>query len=250
MVIKTVKKLSKYEEFFAFEAKGDSSKVKKKSFDDTVTDYTDDLPDEEVNNDDEEIDDTVTDYTDDIEEVEDTESEDSGDENVDDFDLGDGTDYTEDDSINDDSEPASQDESNDVDTSDEGTDYTADVKSDDINADTSEDDTTNDNSAEDDSNDTAIQKYNLYREFMRLYLSYKKYISKLENIVKDNVEGNIVITVVTNKLRELRDLIYEYLTIKFHSTEYSEALLFFHTCIETTEILFKMIKNNEIFIKH
>lgn len=235
MIIKTKKQVSKYDEFFALEADtpAKGTKVRKAKLNDTVTDYTDENDDTQTKQTDTPEDTTTTDYTDEN----DDDSNETQDDTEADADNSEETDYTDE---NDDG-TTSEDQSSDGET-----DYT-----DETNPDNT-DDTTSDNpddSQDGDNEDIQTQKYNLYREFMRLYSSIKRYISKLENTVKDDINGNMVIISVTKKLREIQDLIYEYLTVKFHSTEYSEALLYFHTCIETIELTFKLLKNNEIFIK-
>lgn len=235
MVIKTKKVVSKYDMFFALEADSTAkgTKIKKATIDDTVTDYTEENDNTEVKDDETK----TTDYTDEANTQPSNtniEANNNGDENND----TEGTDYTEN------PEDGSEDQSTSLDDS-EGTDYTE-------NPENPEDGTTptDDNAEEEDSNeDIQTQKYNLYREYMRLYTAMKRYINKLENTVKDDIDGNMVIISVTKKLREIQDLIYEYLTVKFHSTEYAESLLYFHTCIETIGLTFKLLKNNEIFIK-
>lgn len=232
MIIKTRKQVSKYDEFFAMEADtpAKGTKVRKAKLDDTVTDYTDE---NDVTQPTKDTDTTTTDYTNDV----DTDENESSEDNQGGDNTNAETDYT--DENNDDT--TSEDQSSDGET-----DYTDETDTDNPT------DTTIDNTEDDQdesSEDTQTQKYNLYREFMRLYSSIKRYISKLENTVKDDINGNMVIINVTKKLREIQELIYEYLTVKFHSIEYAEALLYFHTCIETIELTFKLLKNNEIFIK-
>lgn len=209
MVIKTIPETSNLEKFFIFEAKTSTNNVKETPI--QSTDYTDDA---ELN---------ASSPDDKTSTANDTTDSKSG-----------GTDNQEDDTSDDDTSSA------------DATDYTDDGDTGDDSTEDNLDDGTNN---EEDNSDEKVQKYNLYREFMRLYASTKKYENKLSNMVKDSIEGNMVISNVTKKLSEIKKLIYEYLTIKFHSVEYAEALLYFHTCVESIELLLKIIKNNETFIK-
>lgn len=95
---------------------------------------------------------------------------------------------------------------------------------------------------------TNIRKYNLYRDYIRLYNSIGSYIEKLETSRPDNIESNIVINSVLNKLHRTKDSLYEYMTIKYTDASYLASLMFFQQAISVVRLCFSLIRNNKPFI--
>lgn len=88
----------------------------------------------------------------------------------------------------------------------------------------------------------STRKYMLYLEFMSLHNSCENFISKLESISRDNIQENRVIQISANNLREIRDLLYDYMVIKFSSNSYVQSLLFYQKMIVAVQLIFRQIK--------
>lgn len=88
----------------------------------------------------------------------------------------------------------------------------------------------------------STRKYNLFKEFMALYNACENYISKLENILKDDTTVNQIIMVCTNNLREIKSILYDYMTIKYPVNSYVQSLLFYQKMIASVQLVFAMLK--------
>ena len=89
----------------------------------------------------------------------------------------------------------------------------------------------------------STRKFKLYNQFIALYRSLENYISKLEKIVRDDESSNKVIIYCTNRFRELRDILYDYIIIKFVQNNYIQNLLFYEKLIATTQLTLKILRN-------
>lgn len=217
MIIREYPKKSNLHNFFIFEADGDDAKV-------TTTTVT-------ASNDDQ------TDYTDDVDESEPTSEpvEVSADDNE-------TTDYTTDENDN-------YDESNEDDSG--ATDYTSDEESETDDTEEANDENVNvyDTAPEETVQDESTKRYNLFRELIYLYNSNKSFISKLENIVRDDIEGNSIVNITVNKLRDVEEIMFEFMTIKFMNSTYIEALTFYESILAVIKLNFQILKNNEPYLK-
>lgn len=96
----------------------------------------------------------------------------------------------------------------------------------------------------------STRKYNLFKEFMSLYTALENYISKLENNVKDDLELNQINKMAVENLRELKDLTYDYMTIKFDVSTYVQSLVFYQLMVVGVQSVFNLInsttKTNQI----
>ena len=192
----------------------------------------------------------------------DIEADDAG---QDDVDYSDGVPQDDEDNAQDDAGNETQDDIPNDDNQDDGgsVDYSEDVPEDDGEDQTNngtdegqgddqgeqnnETETQDDEAAENDAA-TNIRKYNLYRDYIRLYNSIGSYIEKLEASRPDNIESNIVINSVLNKLHRIEDSLYEYMTIKYTDAPYLASLMFFQQAISTVRLCFSLIRNNKPFI--
>ena len=111
---------------------------------------------------------------------------------------------------------------------------------------------TNDDTTGGDGNDTpnapgveldSTRKYNLYKEFMSLYNATDNYISKLENILKNDYEENQIIRISVNNLREIKDILFDYMTIRFQLNTYVQSLLFYQKMVVSVQLVFKLLKS-------
>jgi hypothetical protein len=241
-VIRTPK--SNFEKFFVFEADGKKparvTKVTPNTEEDE-NDYTQD-PDNQNSDTDtpEDNQDSTNDETDDaMNDLDNLTNDNPEDDNNDsDSDNNSGNSENENDAMNDlDQLTGDDQEDDDTDNSDSG----------------EEDNTTDGEENQVDQapeqNNDAFKKYSLYRDLVSLYNTVNAYIGKLESILKDNIEANLVIKTVTAKLRDVEDLMYDYMTIKFQSDTYIQALIFFESIIAIIGLNFKMLKNNQIYLK-
>lgn len=89
----------------------------------------------------------------------------------------------------------------------------------------------------------STRKYNLYKEYMSLYNSCDNYISKLENILRDDNEENQIIRISTNNLREIKDIISDYMTIRFQLNTYVQSLLFYQKMVVAVQLVFNLLKS-------
>ena len=89
----------------------------------------------------------------------------------------------------------------------------------------------------------STRKYKLFQSYISLYNATNNYISKLENNVKDDIIINRVIKEATNRLREIRELCYDYMLIKFEISTYTQSLMFYETLIVAIQTVFRMISD-------
>lgn len=99
----------------------------------------------------------------------------------------------------------------------------------------------------------STRKYNLFKEYMSLYNACNNYISKLENILKDDTLQNQIIRTSVNNLRDIKDIIYDYMTIKYPINSYIQSLLFYQKMKVSIQLIFSLLKNsknNSATVKH
>ena len=103
----------------------------------------------------------------------------------------------------------------------------------------------------------STRKYNLFENYMSLANAINNYISKLEKNMSDDYVQNQVYKVATEKLREIHDLCYDYMTLRFEISTYVQSLLFFQELVIMVQMVFdliekskKVIKNSNTKLKH
>ena len=89
----------------------------------------------------------------------------------------------------------------------------------------------------------STRKYNLYKEYMSLYNACDNYISKLENILKNDFEENQIIRISVNNLREVKDILFDYMTIRFSLNTYVQSLLFYQKMVVAVQLVFNLLKS-------
>ena len=72
---------------------------------------------------------------------------------------------------------------------------------------------------------------------------------KIRAVVKDDPSQNAVINKVVDNLNDLHDGMYEYMTIKFMTATYVEAVIYFETVINCVRLNFELLRNNKINLK-
>ena len=89
----------------------------------------------------------------------------------------------------------------------------------------------------------STRKYNLFKDFMSLYTAIDNYIFKLEDGINDDIDTNQIIKVSVNKLREIKDLTYDYMIIKFETQTYVQSLLFYQNLVVAIQVVFRLLSN-------
>ena len=213
------------------------------------TDYTkgaEDTPEQEddTTNDTDDQNDTITD---DAAETDNTEDDEDGAE-----DYAENEDTATDDGAEEETDDTAEDEET---GEDDATDYTADDGGDDNNDTTEGDDgngqTEQPNEDENDGNKKdgeQRKKYVMYTRFIKLHSVIDRFITKLHTIVKNDVTENAVIKVVSNNLIDLKNNIYEYMTVKYKSASYLEIHIFYETAISCVRLNFSLLSTNNINI--
>lgn len=260
MIIRKLPRQSKMHSFFVFEANTKKEKVKKTVVEADTQDETDysgdiesdnpeDLADEIV------ADDEETDYSDELD-TEEEPTEDITDEDIDsETDYSDGIDdgdMSADESDNKNLlEEQNSNQEDDMEFDDGSTDYTDGVSDEEGDENTPNETAPTEEEPTEESNDPqlALKRYNLFRDIVFLYNSNKAFISKLENIIRDDVEGNAIMNIVVGKLRDVGDIVYEFLTVKYMTSTYVESLSFYHTVLATIKLTFRLLQNNQQYLK-
>ena len=143
-------------------------------------------------------------------------------------------------------------QSDDSDTDDE--DYTQDADNNDD--DNKQSDDSDDNKSEEQTTEDKKEKYkkfNLYKDFINLRTTTDNYISRLENQISDSIECNRMYKDITNRFKNINDLAYDYMVIKFNTANYFESFLFYQRMIAAMQfnidLLSKVRKKEENLFK-
>jgi hypothetical protein len=89
----------------------------------------------------------------------------------------------------------------------------------------------------------STRKYNLYKEFMSLFNACDNYISKLENMLRNDYEENQILRISVNNLREIKDILNDYMSIRFQLNTYVQSLLFYQKMVVAVQLVFKLLKS-------
>lgn len=212
------------------------------------TDFTDDSGGEDTGdagNDDDTGDEPVsddTDFTDDSGDGENIDAGDpAGDDAATDEPVSDDTDFTDD--TGDDSGDTEGDSSGDEPVTDD-TDFSDDSSGDDSGeGDSSTDDGTDDSGDGEKPSDEQIRKYSLYKKFTRLNETLDTICDSLSIMMSDNSEINQKYKTVAQKLKELNQLLSEYMILKFTSASYIQSMLFYQRSLAIVDINLNILKD-------
>ena len=84
---------------------------------------------------------------------------------------------------------------------------------------------------------------------MSLSNAIDNYINKLEVKMGDDADETALLKTATDKLREINDLCYDYITLKFEISTYVQSLLFFQKLVVMIQMVFDMINNGQKSLK-
>ena len=193
---------------------------------DDLTDPAEDepeVPDEDLDTEETPTEDTadegivVDDETIETDDLDDTNGEDTGDDpNVNDTEEDDGTE----DIVTDD-DPAITDDEADA--------------PDDPNTD--DQDTGDENAGEKDTDEEEkIHKQNLFKKFITLRTSVENYDAKLSSMIGIDADTHEMITEISEKLRSLAEMMYDYMVLKFKKNSYLESMLFYQRTVAAVNL--------------
>ena len=86
-----------------------------------------------------------------------------------------------------------------------------------------------------------MRKYTLFNEFINFGNAITNYIEKLENLVMDDPGQNQVIKYVIKTLHNIKDMIYDYINMKFELSTYFAARTFFDEMYVATQVTIGML---------
>lgn len=95
----------------------------------------------------------------------------------------------------------------------------------------------------------STRKYALFLNFEILLNALTNYINKLENNIGDDLNTNKILKAACTKLREIKDLCYEYMIMKFELDTYVKALLFYQNAIVMTQAVFTLLQRIKVHKK-
>lgn len=167
----------------------------------------------------------------------------------------------EDDNNDDNSTSDANSNSDDDNTEDGSNDMDSDphsVSGDDENPDaSSSDDKSSDNDGKDDDKKEDkpgtdfenMRRYNLYKKFMTLNDSINGYTDTLDALVYDDDTLNAVTKTASQKLKQLSEIMYDYMTLKFENDSYTQALLFYHEVNAGVRMCFDLLESGNMNIR-
>ena len=170
----------------------------------------------------------------------------------DDNDSSDSSDSGSSDSGSSDDDSNSEDGSNDMDSDPHS------VSGDDENPDASsgDDSKSSDNNNGDDKKEDKpgtdfenMRRYNLYKKFMSLNDSINGYTDTLDALVYDDDTLNAVTKTASQKLKQLSEIMYDYMTMKFENDSYTQALLFYHEINAGVRMCFDLLESGNANIR-
>ena len=95
-------------------------------------------------------------------------------------------------------------------------------------------------------------KYNLYRKFEKLLLTLRDYIDDLEMLLSDDPEINRQYRELSKKLNSIKELMEEYMIVKYQKVSFAHSMLFYQRVITSVNIILdtlSKIRKNELKTK-
>ena len=109
--------------------------------------------------------------------------------------------------------------------------------------DSSTDDGTDDSGDGEKPSDEQIRKYSLYKKFTRLNETLDTICDSLSSMMSDNSEINQKYKTVAQKLKDLNQLLSEYMILKFASASYIQSMLFYQRSLAIVDINLNILKD-------
>lgn len=160
---------------------------------------------------------------------------------------------------NDDNGSSDNDSTSDDNTEDGSNDMDSDPHSvsgddEDPDASSSDDKSSDDNNGKDDDKKEDkpgtdfenMRRYNLYKKFMTLNDSINGYTDTLDALVYDDDTLNAITKTASQKLKQLSEIMYDYMTLKFENDSYTQALLFYHEINAGVRMCFDLLESGNM----
>lgn len=91
-----------------------------------------------------------------------------------------------------------------------------------------------------------MRRYNLYKKFMTLNDSINGYTDTLDALVYDDDTLNAITKTASQKLKQLSEIMYDYMTLKFENDSYTQALLFYHEINAGVRMCFDLLESGNM----
>lgn len=95
----------------------------------------------------------------------------------------------------------------------------------------------------------SIRKYNLFKDLIVLDTTLNGFIEKLENALSDDASQNKAVMDAHKKLRETRDIVHDYMILRFESDTWGQALLFYKTMQMTVNVILNRLEKSRSLIE-
>lgn len=86
------------------------------------------------------------------------------------------------------------------------------------------------------------RKVLLYKEFVSLYTSIEGFITRLDSATRSSYSANAVFKRCTKDFRKLREMIYDYLILKFPASSYFQSLYFYQEAISSCQLILNTLE--------
>ena len=87
----------------------------------------------------------------------------------------------------------------------------------------------------------STRKYNLYKNYISLYNAINNYITKLDANLNDDIRQNQLLRTASNKLVEVEELCFDYMTMKFEASTYIQSLIFYQNLVVEVQMIFNLL---------
>ena len=102
---------------------------------------------------------------------------------------------------------------------------------------TDDQDTGDENDGEKDTDEEEkIHKQNLFKKFITLRTSIENYDAKLSSMIGIDADTHEMITEISEKLRSLAEMMYDYMVLKFKKNSYLESMLFYQRTVAAVNL--------------
>lgn len=96
----------------------------------------------------------------------------------------------------------------------------------------------------------STRKFVLFRKFLDLIDAMDNYSERLEASMNDDYEMNKVLKSVIDKIRDIREVSYDYLTMKFEINTYIQSLLFYQNQVIMIQMAFNVLERGKKLLKN
>lgn len=95
----------------------------------------------------------------------------------------------------------------------------------------------------------STRKYVLFKNYLSLSNAIDNYISKLEVNMGNDEKETVLLKSATDQLREINELCYDYITMKFEISSYIQALFFFQNLVVMVQKVFELLSKTKKKLK-